>query len=320
MSANIYSIDGRRLDRAPPISGVQGARRSAIIHLGCALRANGYSFAPLSAATQRRINARPENICAFDVPAIFGWNRLFEPTIAGPVLLDLMNTAQIIDMQRTLLRSAVRAVSVHSNVFLHSLIQDDREASVEFGPSEFRFIRALRAALPRYSRKIRRGASMCCGAGAGAVTVAKFQPNAEILATDSNATALAFGDINARIAGASNVTVITADELDAAAGTLDLIVANPSWVCDDGSRSLELVRSAIERLATDGTLMLHAGAAIVRGTDLFQSAIEPCLRANRFSWNYEQIDPDISTEALDSPSHARLERVAAVWLCATRRK
>lgn len=320
MPAAIYSIDGKRLDQAPPICGVQGRRRRAIIHLGTTLRATGYNFGPVSYATQRRINARPENACAFDVAAIFGWNRLFRPALPGPLLFDLMNDAQVIDTCHTLLRSSVRAVSFNGNLFLHSVSRDEREASVGFGPNEFRFVLALRSALPRFSRKIRRVASLCCGAGAGAVTISKFQPCAEIFATDSNATALAFGDINARIAGAVNVKLITACELDEVAGTLDLIVANPSWVCDDASRSVDLVDHAMALLAKDGTLMLHAGVAVGRGTDLFQCAIEPRLRACGFNWNYEQIDSDISGEALDAPIHAGHDRIAAVWLCATRRK
>lgn len=320
MSAAIYSIDGKRLDQAPPIRDVQGRRRRAIIHLGTSLRATGYHFAPVSCATLRRINARPENACAFDVAAIFGWNRLFRSALPGPLLLDLMHDAQVIDTCHTLLRSSVRAVSFNGQLFLHSTSQDEREASVGFGPNEFRFVRALRTVLPRYSRNIGRSASLCCGAGAGAITIAKFHPRAEIFATDSNATALAFSDINARIAGVANVNLVTAGELDDAAGTLDLIVANPSWVCDDQPRSVDLVIHALERLAKDGTLMLHAGVGIARGTDLFRNAIEPRLRACGFSWNYEQLDPDISGEALDAPNHARLDRIAAVWLCATKRK
>lgn len=320
MSARIYSIDGKRLDQAPPICGVQGHRRRAIIRLGTTLRAGGYHFAPVSCATQRRINARPENTCAFDVPAIFGWNRLFRPALPGPLLLDLMNDAQVIDTCHTLLRSSVRAVSFNGYLFLHSTSQDEREAGVGFGPNEFRFVRALRTALPRYSRKISRSASICCGAGAGAVTIAKFHPRAEIFATDSNATALAFGDINARIAGVANVNIVTTGELDETAGTLDLIVANPSWVCDDNPRSVGLVNHAMEHLAKDGTLMLHARVGFARGVDLFRGAIEPRLRACGFSWTYEQLDPDISGEVLDAPHHPRLDRIAAVWLCATKRK
>lgn len=319
MSATIYSLDGRSLDRAPPVGGAEEFRRRALHKLGRALSANGYDFAPVSFATQRRVNALPENMRAFDVEAIFGWNRPFSQSLVDPFLFKLMDRAQVVETHHALMRSSVRAVSVHGNLFLHSAEQEERETRVGFGPSEYRFVRALRTTLPRFSRKIRRAAALCCGAGAGALTVSKFQPYAEVFASDTSATAAVFTDINSRIAGTSNVKVVETASLDAEAGSLDLIVANPIWICDDEPRSANFVSQALERLASGGTLMLHAGVAVASGIDRFHLAIEPRLRANGFSWTYEQIDPDISDETLDLPAGAGLDRIAAIWLCATRR-
>lgn len=320
MSATIHSIHAQRPLYAPPVALASERRRRAICKLGRTLHAAGYRFAPVSGATQRAVNARPENACAFDIAAIFGWNRPFAATLPDPRLLKLMHAAQIVDANRTMLRSSVRAVSVHGDLYLHSVHQEQRETRVDFGPGEFRFVRALRAALPRFSRKVGRAACLACGAGAGAVTVAKFQPGAEVFAIDGSATALAFADINARMAGTGNVRAVNFAGINDGAGPFDLIVANPAWLCNGGPLSIGMIISAIEHLACQGTLMLQAKVAVVQGVDRFHEALAPHLRAGAFSWTYDEIDPDISGELLDAPPQPGLDRVAAVWLCATRRK
>ncbi len=318
MSAIIYSFDRQRVYQGPGLDCAPERQRRSLCALSRALRASGYSFPPISGATQQRINARAENADGADLEAIFGWNRPFRPAVLDGDLLDLMYDAGVVEPCRSLLRSSVRAVTVHGNLYLHSGFNDRGEVRVNFGPSEFRFVRALRQALPRFTRKIRRAASLCCGAGAGALTLAKFHPGAEIFASDDSASALVFAEINARAVHASNFNLLDTSQMDKFKSEFDLIVAHPPWLCDGRAGATTLLDDALHRLAPGGTLLMHAATAVDDSVDRFQNAIEPVLKRQGCSWNYEVTDPDIASEMLDAPPDKGFDRIAAIWLCATR--
>lgn len=332
MSAAIIPIRGHRLDRSPPLAGADEERRAALQALGGALKQHGYAFTTVTPLTHKRVNARAASGLAHDLPGIFGWSRPFMPSLPGPKLLDLMHAAQIVDRDNGgMLRSAVRAASLGGELYFHSAYPSTAADAVFFGPDTYRFTHALRAALEARGRRIARAADIGCGAGPGAITIALAHPEAQVHAIDINASALVLTDVNARMAGAANVRPVAGNLLRAVDGLFDLIVSNPPYLLDHEGRSyrhgggelgaalsIGIVAEAIGRLAPGGTLMLYTGAAIVANTDHLHQAIEPRLRAARLRWKYEELDPDVFGEELDEPAYAFADRIAAVWLCATR--
>ena len=83
--------------------------------------------------------------------------------------------------------------------------------------------------------------------------------------------------------------------------------------------SLRIVEQALARLRPGGTLLLYTGIAIVDGRDEFLQTIRPQLDAACAHWRYEELDPDIFGGQLECEGYEEVERIAAVWLQATRR-
>ncbi|MDQ1923076.1 class I SAM-dependent methyltransferase [Massilia pseudoviolaceinigra] len=331
MSASIISIDGHRLDQAPPI-GIAGEERKAALHaLGCALKQHGYAFTTVTPLTHSRVNARLASGWAHDLSGIFGWSRAFKPAVVNATLIDLMHDAEVINHDNGMLRSVLRASTLDGQLYLHSAYPTTAADAVFFGPDTYRFVRAMRASLAARTAPVRRAADIGCGAGPGAITIALVHPGAHVFAADINPAALVLTEINACIAGVTNLTPVDSNLLSAVDGQFDLIVANPPYLIDREQRayrhgggdlgaglSVAIVDEAIKRLAPGGTLMLYTGAAIVANADPFRQAVEPRLRAAGFHWTYDEIDPDVFGEELDEAPYAYADRIAAVWLCATR--
>lgn len=250
------------------------------------------------------------------------------------------------------LRSALRCSTLDGLLCFHSAYPTSDANAVFFGPDTYRFIRALRqeAALRNLEDRPapRRIADLCCGAGPAAVVLAGLYPQAEVLAIDINRDALALTVVNAALAGVSNVSALYSDlfnEVQAEfqgndsagntyagnAGGFDLVVANPPYLLDAGQRSyrhgggelgealaLRIVEAALEHLNPGGTLMLYTGVAMVDGQDVLYRRAAPLLEAAGCTWRYEEIDPDVFGEELAEPAYQQAERIAAVWLTATK--
>jgi len=331
MSAAVFSLDGQRLDGAAPLDGIDQERCEALVRLGTALRQHGYAFTTVTPLTHKRINARASAGWAHDLSGIFGWSRPFTPALPGPDLLALMQAARVVDNDAELLRSSVRASTLDGQLYFHSAYPTSAADAVFFGPDTYRFVRALRASLAECGQRIGRAADIGCGAGPGAITIALACPDAVVHALDINPAALALTEVNARMAGVSNVVAANSNLLNGVEGLFDLIVSNPPYLLDREKRayrhgggdlgaglSVAVVEAAIDRLAPGGTLMLYTGAAVVGNTDPFRQAAEARLRAAGFSWTYEEIDPDVFGEELEEAAYAFADRIAAVWLVARR--
>jgi methylase of polypeptide subunit release factors len=167
------------------------------------------------------------------------------------------------------------------------------------------------------------------GAGPGAATVALAYPEAHVYALDINDKAMRLCDVNMALAGADNVDSRHSDLLAGIDGELDLIVSNPPYLLDPSERayrhgggelgaglSLALVEQAVGRLAPGGTLLLYTGVAMRHNSDPYLAAVTPLLAG--LTWTYEEIDPDVFGEELDTPAYQDTDRIAAVWLKATR--
>ena len=124
---------------------------------------------------------------------------------------------------------------------------------------------------------------------------------------------------------------MSSDLLNNVEGMFDLVVANPPYLLDPlerdyrhgggqlgGGLSLAIVDAALERLAPGGTLLLYTGSAIVDGRDDFREAVADQLATRRAEWRYEELDPDIFGEELETPAYSHADRIAAVLLTLTR--
>lgn len=71
-------------------------RRTALVRLGEALRAQGYSFVTPTPETHRRVNSRPSNAEARTLRDVFGWSRPFRRLQVPAPIFDLCSQAQVL--------------------------------------------------------------------------------------------------------------------------------------------------------------------------------------------------------------------------------
>lgn len=303
---------------------------TALLQMARAVQADGYAFTTPTPATHARVNARPQSAFAQDLAGVFGWSRPFRDDVVPPAILALMRKAGVVLSDAEGDRSAVRLSSLDGLLFVHSAYPTSAADSVFFGPDTYRFTRAILAhlalAYPANGAPVRRAVDIGCGAGPGAVLVARARPDAEVFAVDINEAALRLTRVNAALAGVQ-VTAVDSDLLSAVTGFFDLIVSNPPYLVDPGERayrhgggplgaglSLAILGTALERLAPGGTLLLYTGAAIVNGADPFKQAAAAQLSGTGASWAYEELDPDVFGEELERGVYTSADRIAAVVL------
>lgn len=299
----------------------------ALLHLIAALREAGYGFTTPTPATHARVNARPANAQARDLRGVFGWSRPFAPALLPASLLDLMRRADVLEQDGALLRSRVRVSSLDGGLFVHSAYPTVAADAVFFGPDTYRFALAIRSALRDLRTPVRRAVDIGCGAGPGAILVAKALPQADVVMVDINDAALRYSAINAAAAGAPNATACRSDLLSNVNGAFDLILANPPYLNDPLARayrhgggsfgaglSLKILDAALDRLNPGGALVLYTGSAIVDGRDLFFHEAMDRLRGGHVGWTYRELDPDVFGEELETEPYRDADRIAAVLL------
>ena len=304
----------------------------ALVRLGEALRTAGYAFTTPTPATHARVNARPENSGAKDLRDVFGWSRPFTRDVVPNDMFASMRDAGILAEENGLFRSRVRVSSLVGELFFHSAFPTSEGNAVFFGPDTYRFARAIRAGLKERTAAIANAVDIGCGAGPGGILVAKHAPAARVFMTDINDSALRLARVNASLAGTPNAVARRSDILAHVDGTFDLIVSNPPYLNDALGRayrhgggdlgadlSLKILEAALPRLAPAGTLILYTGTAIVAGRDLFRDAALPGLTAGDFAWTYEEVDPDVFGEELETEAYRGADRIAAVVLNVTKR-
>lgn len=305
--------------------------------VGIALQQLKYRFVTPTPTTIARVVGRSGNDAARDLAGIFGWSLPFTEDVASAALLDALRAAGVVEAVQhgdgltTHFRSTVRVSSIGAQLFFHSAYPTTAADAVFFGPDTYRFVRQLQLALPSLAAGVTRCVDVGCGSGAGAVALALVCPQATVHAIDINAAALKLASVNAALAGCTNIVTEYSDLLHNLAGQFDLIVANPPFLVDrterayrhgggdlGGGLSLAIVDAAIERLAPGGTLLLYTASAIVGGVDGLRAQALAHLDSAGLVATYEEIDPDIFGEELDEPAYAHAERIAAVWLKATK--
>ena len=302
-----------------------------LLQLGRRLQADGYRFITPTPLTHQRVNQRDEGQVADTLRDVFGWSRPFEPGLLSADEQRQLQEAQVLDVFDGRLKSRVRWSSLDDLLFVHSGFPTDAAGSVFFGPDTYRFAQLIHAHLQQSFAPIQRAVDIGCGAGVGAILIARARREAEVLAVDINPAALRLTAVNAALAEVANVQVQASDVLQGTDGSFDLIVANPPYMADPAGRayrhgggtlgaglSLRIVEQALNRLAPGGSLLLYTGVAMVDGRDPFFDTVVPRLDSTRFGWTYRELDPDVFGEELLNPGYQRVDRIAVVALTVTR--
>jgi methylase of polypeptide subunit release factors len=307
------------------------AADNALRRLGTLLKDSGYTFTTVTPATHQRVNDRPENARARTARDVFGWSRPFGPGVLPAELVELMDAAGVLERDGDTGRSLVRFSSYDGELFVHSAFPTAAADSVFFGPDTYRMADAAAAHVETRERPVRRAVDIGCGTGAGAITVAKRAPEAEVLAVDINDAALRCARVNTGLARTQGVRPCRSDLLNDVDGDFDLIISNPPFMIDPAGRayrdgggehghdlSLAILDAAAKRLAPGGSLVLFSGTGIVDGQDPFRTAAAERLTGTDLTWSYREVDPDVYGEELDGPAYAHAERIAVVVLTAVR--
>jgi methylase of polypeptide subunit release factors len=274
-----------------------------------------------------RVNQRGQNAMARDIGDIFGWSRPFDPGLLPADLFRSLRDGGIIVPEGSVWRSRVRVSTLDGDAFLHSAFPTSAADAVFFGPDTYRFARAIQGHLRRNSSSFARAVDLGTGAGVGGMLIARSGLCEHVTLTDINPEALRFARLNAMAAGLRDLSFVRSDLFGEVAGSFDLIVANPPYLNDSLRRayrhgggdhgsalSLAIAGAASTRLAPGGALLLYTGAPIVRGRDRLLEAIRGQFEGQPLQWTYEEIDPDVFGEELDTPAYADVERIAAVLL------
>ena len=169
-----------------------------------------------------------------------------------------------------------------------------------------------------------------CGSGAGGLHAARLMEpgvRTDVILSDINPKALRYSLINARLNGVADVRTILSDVFDQINEGGDLIVSNPPYLVDRSARlyrhgggelgfdlSVRIVEDSIDRLYPGGRLFLYTGTPVIDGADMFLAAVRPRLESRNCKYTYEEIDPDVFGEELDSAPYDRADRIAVVAL------
>ena len=303
----------------------------ALLNLGRGLKENGYRFITPTPLTHERFYQRLGTPLAVDLRDVFGWSMPFDHGLLPDAFREELQQADVVVQHDSLWRSTVRWSSLSDLLFAHSAYPTTQADAVFFGPDSYRFAQLIEAHLQQRFEPIKRAVDIGCGAGVGALMIARARPDAEVMAVDINPRALRLTAVNAELAGLFNVSAYHSDVLGSVQGEFDLIVANPPYMNDDRERayrhgggalgeelSVRIVGESLPRLALGGSLVLYTGVAIVAGEDPFLKAVMPLLGSDAVGWTYRELDPDVFGEELDKPGYERVERIAVVALTVTR--
>lgn len=291
--------------------------------LGGYLLDKGYGFTTVTPATHARVLARTGMRTGTSLREIFGWNLPFEASALPQSLLARLLAGGVVRTNEDgLLHSTVRFASIDGHIYAHDGYPTIAPDAVFFGPDTYRFINAVRARLAPCDLLI----DVCCGSGAGGLEAAAGIAERVVLA-DINPKALAFAAVNCLLRNNYKAVLFQTDLLSGIDERPDAIIANPPYLADplgrtyrDGSGelgtglALRILRESMTLLAPRGQLLLYTGSPVVDGIDHFAAAALPLARAHGAEISYEEIDPDVFGEELETPLYAAVDRIAAVVL------
>lgn len=290
----------------------------------------GYSFTAITPSSHARVLARREGESAQDLRDVFGWSMPFERQVMPDAVWRLMDEAGLLTRDGDAWQSRVRVSELGGHLFLHSAFPTTAEDAVFFGPDSYRFVRFLSQAMD--GREVRQLVDLGAGCGPGGISAPALVDTAQLTLVDRNPLANAYAAANAEAAGVE-ARIVQADRLDAVDGPIDCIIANPPFIIDRSGRAyrdggealgtevaLRWAAQAMARLEPGGTMLLYTGTPIVGGEDPLLDELASRADETGFSLRYEELDPDIFGEELDTGSYAEaaVERIAAVGAVLTR--
>lgn len=307
-----------------------------LLHVGHWLKNQDYHFTTITPLShQRYLDKRQQarRIQAENLRDIFGWNLPFKATSLPPEIFEALRTTKLIRSTDQGWQSQIRCSRLATLLMFHSGYPTEQSHAVFLGPDSYRFVLAIEhflrtQPLPDAIRAVDIG----CGAGAGALSLAQAHADAEILAVDINHEALALCEINAELASLNNIHVCASDLLNDVSGNFDLVVANPPYLLDSEGRhyrhgggqwgeglATQIINASLERLKPGGTLLLYTGVAIVEGRNVLYEQVRHILNSTAYDCRYEEMDPDVFGEELQTSNYENVERIAVVLLTLTRR-
>lgn len=287
------------------------------------LAGRDYRFVTPTPATHARVVARAgrEQARAMNLRDVFGWSLPFRADAVQPETLALLQQADALVEAGGLFRSKLRVSSIGARLFLHSAYPTEAEDAVFFGPDTYRFVDFLRAERPCAAGRL---VDQGTGAGVGGIMAALLSPGLRVTLLDINPVALRLASVNARHAGVE-AELVEGATLDAVAGDIDCVIANPPYIMDEGARtyrdgggmhgaqiSFDWTMAAARRVRPGGSMLLYTGVAIVDGRDELREALERDLPAAGCTLEYRELDPDVFGEELEQPAYADVERIAII--------
>lgn len=313
-----------------PIDGDASTTTRALTGVGQWLQSQGYAFVTVTPATHAAVLCN-RTTAANSLRDVFGWSIPFATDLLPANIVTILRSAGLLEAHPSgLLRSAVRFSTLGDLIFPHSSFPTTQSESVFFGPDTYRFAALIQRELRTQTLFAgSRLLDMGCGTGAGGLVAATSAGSADahLVLSDISATALEFAQASVAMAGAKHVHLRQADLFVGLNGDFDFIVANPPYLNDGAQRlyrhgggqwgealSIRILREGFPRLAPGGRLVLYTGSAIVQGVDPLGEALQADLARYGCEWVYEELDPDVFGEELQSPAYADVDRIAAVSL------
>ena len=296
---------------------------SDLTALGRFLLEEGYHFTTVTPATHARVLANSGTRFNPSLRDIFGWNQSFTGCALPKNLVSRMKNGGLLAVDDDgLLRSTVRFASINGHLYVHDAYPTIAPDAVFFGPDTYRFIAAVHAQLNPCDLLV----DVCCGSGAGGLEASSGIAERVVLA-DINPKALAFAEVNCLLGNNYTAIIHQADLLSGIDERPNAIIANPPYLADpfgrtyrDGSGklgtglALRILKESITLLAPGGQLLLYTGSPVIDGVDQFAADALPLAHAAGGKIHYEEIDPDVFGEELESPPYVAVERIAAVIL------
>ncbi|KAH9865446.1 hypothetical protein J1614_009030, partial [Plenodomus biglobosus] len=326
------------------------------------LAKDGYSFVCPSPETQGRVvQKRSADVLTRDAKTavdFFGWNLPCSRQVLSSLLPDAifsrLEEASIITKTNTeTYHSTIRisnfylpnllpcseANNNNNNTknlyYIHSSYPTAAADAVFFGPDTYLFIPFLSSALQHHlSSPPTSILDVCCGAGAGAIHLARAFPQAHVLGLDLNPRALQLGAINAQLA-AVNVEFLESNLFTAVASrasSFDLIVSNPPYIASSASvtgrdlpiyadggagcgldLSIRIVEEGVGMLVPGGVIVVYTGVAVPSadpGHDAFFAALKGVQGVRVVE--YRVLHPDMWAEEIGKGAYAQVGRIQVV--------
>lgn len=218
--------------------------------------------------------------------------------------------------------------------YIHSTYPTSSD-SVFFGPDTYLYLDYLRAAQCHVTRLSRNILDICCGAGAGAIHLARQFRDATVFGLDLNPRALDLAAINATHAGVPQVRFLESNLYaglpQSARGKLDVIVSNPPYIAttpeevddlatyaDGGSMeglelAIRIIDEGFDMLAPGGLFVIYTGVTI----PLSRPSFDPFLHHLRQLKGLEVLDytilhPDMWPEEIGKGAYTNAARIQAI--------